>query len=115
MYKSVLLFMSPLGCCCAPEAAGLLPDGSRCTLLGSGWLTLLVRSVEDGWEPLCRFLGKEVPSVPFPNGNPPKAWAERIAVTTAGYHAKAVRNMIVFGAVVVVVVGLLAAKVGGCL
>ncbi|KIX01193.1 uncharacterized protein Z518_08918 [Rhinocladiella mackenziei CBS 650.93] len=26
-------------------------------------------SVEEGWEPLCRFLGKEVPQIPFPNGN----------------------------------------------
>ncbi|OAA81039.1 hypothetical protein LEL_00584 [Akanthomyces lecanii RCEF 1005] len=26
-------------------------------------------SVEDGWEPLCEFLGKPVPSVPFPSGN----------------------------------------------
>lgn len=25
--------------------------------------------VKDGWEPLCKALGKEVPSVPFPNIN----------------------------------------------
>lgn len=25
--------------------------------------------VEDGWTPLCKFLGKDVPDVPFPRGN----------------------------------------------
>jgi hypothetical protein len=85
--------------------------------LGLGEERMLEWSVEDGWEPLCKFLGKQVPDgVPFPKGNPPKAWAERIATTTAGYHAKAVRNMIVFGAVAVVLLGFLVAwKVGRCL
>ena len=27
----------------------------------------------DGWEPLCAFLGKEVPSVPFPRMNERKS------------------------------------------
>jgi hypothetical protein len=30
---------------------------------------LLAYEVKDGWEPLCRFLGKPVPSVPFPSSN----------------------------------------------
>jgi len=30
---------------------------------------LLVFSVDQGWEPLCRFLGVAVPSTPFPNVN----------------------------------------------
>ena len=30
---------------------------------------LLVMSVKDGWEPLCRFLGKPVPNAPFPHAN----------------------------------------------
>ncbi|CAI7568329.1 unnamed protein product [Penicillium viridicatum] len=64
-----------------------LPDGR-----------LLEWSVEDGWEPLCRFLGKPVPDIPFPNGNPPKAWAERIGKTMEAHHKRAVRNMLVFGA-----------------
>jgi len=25
--------------------------------------------VSEGWEPLCKFLGKDVPDVPFPNVN----------------------------------------------
>merc|ERR1712187_847367 len=27
---------------------------------------LLVFSADQGWEPLCKFLGKPIPSVPFP-------------------------------------------------
>jgi len=34
---------------------------------------LLVFSVKEGWEPLCRFLGLQVPSIPFPNINDRKA------------------------------------------
>ncbi len=30
---------------------------------------LLVYRVTDGWEPLCRFLGKPVPDIPFPHAN----------------------------------------------
>lgn len=30
---------------------------------------LLVYSVSEGWEPLCRFLGHPVPDVPFPHAN----------------------------------------------
>jgi hypothetical protein len=30
---------------------------------------LLVYSVTEGWEPLCRFLGHPVPTIPFPHAN----------------------------------------------
>ena len=30
---------------------------------------LLVFNVKEGWYPLCKFLGKEIPGVPFPNVN----------------------------------------------
>ena len=30
---------------------------------------LLVWQVSDGWEPLCKFLGKEVPEGPIPHDN----------------------------------------------
>ncbi|KAJ5319809.1 hypothetical protein PENANT_c026G05592 [Penicillium antarcticum] len=63
---------------------------------------LLEWSVEDGWGPLCEFLNKDVPQEEFPVGNPPKAWAERIAVTMQGHHERALRNMGIFGAVLVV-------------
>lgn len=30
---------------------------------------LLVHDLGDGWEPLCRFLGKPIPDMPYPRGN----------------------------------------------
>ncbi|CAG7943062.1 unnamed protein product [Penicillium salamii] len=63
---------------------------------------LLEWSVEDGWEPLCNFLDKPVPVIDFPNGNPPKAWAERIGKTMKSHHDRAIRNMFLFGALPVV-------------
>lgn len=30
---------------------------------------LLEWYIEDGWEPLCKFLGKPVPDTPFPHAN----------------------------------------------
>ncbi|KAF9772750.1 hypothetical protein IL306_009521 [Fusarium sp. DS 682] len=38
---------------------------------------LLNFKLDDGWEPLCRFLGKEVPDVPFPHVNDSKEYAAR--------------------------------------
>jgi len=37
---------------------------------------LLVFNVKEGWEPLCGFLGVEVPNYPFPKGNDRKAFQE---------------------------------------
>ncbi|KAE8151781.1 hypothetical protein BDV25DRAFT_138496 [Aspergillus avenaceus] len=55
---------------------------------------LLEWSVEDGWAPLCRFLGRDVPDAEFPRGNPPAEWAGRIERTMVAYHRRAVRNML---------------------
>jgi hypothetical protein len=63
---------------------------------------LLEWSVEDGWEPLCDFLGKEVPQSAFPSGNLPVAWAKRITTTMEIHHKRAVRNMIIFSTLVVI-------------
>ncbi|KAI1319739.1 hypothetical protein F5Y16DRAFT_94041 [Xylariaceae sp. FL0255] len=41
---------------------------------------LLRYKIRDGWEPLCKFLGKDVPSVSYPHGNDSGAferWHER--------------------------------------
>ncbi|KAJ5699840.1 hypothetical protein N7536_002853 [Penicillium majusculum] len=38
---------------------------------------LLEWSVEDGWEPLCKFLDKPVPDEPFPRTNTPGSYTER--------------------------------------
>lgn len=39
---------------------------------------LLVWSVSDGWEPLCRFLDLQVPGMPFPHLNDSSEFADRI-------------------------------------
>lgn len=39
---------------------------------------LLVFEVAQGWEPLCKFLGKPIPDVPFPNVNDSKSFIEEI-------------------------------------
>ncbi|KAG6367109.1 hypothetical protein INS49_001291 [Diaporthe citri] len=40
---------------------------------------LLEYKVEDGWGPLCEFLGKSVPEVPFPHANKRKDHVARVA------------------------------------
>ena len=40
---------------------------------------LLEFRVQDGWEPLCKFLGKPVPDVPFPHVNDTETLDERVA------------------------------------
>ncbi|VDP70662.1 unnamed protein product [Echinostoma caproni] len=39
---------------------------------------LLVFQVKEGWEPLCRFLGKPIPEVPFPHVNDRQSMKERL-------------------------------------
>lgn len=43
---------------------------------------LLVFESSEGWEPLCRFLGKEVPGDPYPSVNSTAEFRERISVAT---------------------------------
>ena len=57
---------------------------------------LLEWSPEDGWELLCKFLGKPVPDVPFPNGNDGQAYVEKIGKLYRSFYAKADRNMAIF-------------------
>lgn len=35
-------------------------------------------TVEDGWNPLCEYLEKPIPAVPFPSGNAPPAFLNKI-------------------------------------
>jgi hypothetical protein len=50
-------------------------------------------SVEDGWEPLCHFLGKEVPTTTFPNGNTPAAFIKIIEDNHGKWITDAYWNM----------------------
>ncbi|KAI0477586.1 P-loop containing nucleoside triphosphate hydrolase protein [Xylariaceae sp. FL0804] len=73
-YLFPLFFRAPSG----DTAAGIRKCGPRvyqehCNMV-KGMVPperLLEWTVEDGWEPLCRFLGKDIPDEPFPhvNGN----------------------------------------------
>jgi Sulfotransferase domain len=48
---------------------------------------LLVFSVDQGWEPLCRFLGVPIPAEPFPNVNERAQIKRQLARMTLGAHA----------------------------
>ncbi len=45
---------------------------------------LLTCHLGDGWEPLCRFLGKPVPEVPYPLSNSTEEFKSSIAEMTSG-------------------------------
>ncbi|KAJ5689678.1 hypothetical protein N7462_004070 [Penicillium macrosclerotiorum] len=55
---------------------------------------LLHFDLKDGWEPLCTFLGKEVPQVPFPNINEGDAVKDILAAFTRKSILRASRNII---------------------
>jgi len=50
---------------------------------------LLMFRVDEGWEPLCRFLGVPVPSTPFPNRNESAAFHRDMWRRNAATYAKA--------------------------
>lgn len=61
---------------------------------------LLEWSADEGWEPLCRFLGKEVPDMPFPHANahgPGGGWKMREEMATKRWVEGALTNMILMG------------------
>ncbi|KAK1967052.1 hypothetical protein LY78DRAFT_656707 [Colletotrichum sublineola] len=61
---------------------------------------LLEWSADEGWEPLCRFLGKEVPNVPFPHANaggPGGGWKAREEMATKRWVEGALTNLILMG------------------
>ncbi|GJC86043.1 hypothetical protein ColLi_08881 [Colletotrichum liriopes] len=65
---------------------------------------LLEWSVDEGWEPLCKFLGKEVPDAPFPHANaigPGGGWKAREEMATKRWVEGALTNLILMGFVFV--------------
>ena len=54
---------------------------------------LLEWSPEDGWEPLCEFLGKSVPLKPFPHGNNTIDFTQRIEQLYADFNRRADINI----------------------
>ena len=61
----------------------------------------------DGWDPLCAFLGEEVPSKPYPRENAGEAWVVKMRQRAWGRTKVAVLKMVQG----VVVVGLALAVV----
>ncbi|CCT65189.1 uncharacterized protein FFUJ_02111 [Fusarium fujikuroi IMI 58289] len=50
-------------------------------------------SVEDGWEPLCKFLKRTTPNIPFPNGNKGSdQFQDNMQQATRDIAANALRN-----------------------
>ena len=77
----------------------------ECRRQGREWLEW---KVQDGWEPLCRFLDKSVPDKLFPNENAlaSGSFAQKRAVAHAQRRRRADRNILI--AAVVVTAGLVA-------
>lgn len=65
---------------------------------------------KDGWQPLCAFLGKDVPSVPFPRKNPRDVHLKRIRQRQRVFLKMAIK--VGLGKAVPWVVGLAAVAVG---
>lgn len=66
------------------EAARAVYDGWRDTVLSAiPPDRLLVMRISEGWEPLCAFLGHDVPSDPFPHVNDRDAFRKMIFRLTA--------------------------------
>ena len=64
---------------------------------------LLEWKAADGWAPLCDFLSKPVPEdVEFPKGNPTAEWQQRVKATMQEHDHRALRNMAVFGTLLIV-------------
>ncbi len=57
---------------------------------------LLVFTVDQGWEPLCNFLGEPVPAIPFPNVNDRAQVKKTIANITKGAYLFLVLGAVVF-------------------
>jgi hypothetical protein len=50
-------------------------------------------SPEDGWEPLCKFLGNPVPDGPFPSGNTSEDYNVKVKELYSSFNRRADRNM----------------------
>lgn len=69
----------------------------------------LIWTVEDGWEPLCAFLGRPAPEgEPFPRGNAQDAYLEYVMKKHVDVYAKeALLNVLLGLAVVVGIAGVI--------
>ncbi|KAI9728247.1 MAG: hypothetical protein M1834_007740 [Cirrosporium novae-zelandiae] len=63
---------------------------------------LLDYKFSDGWEPLCKFLGKPIPDVPFPRANDAQEMQDRLTVVLKRAVIKGVRRLAWLGSPMVV-------------
>ena len=77
------------------EARRIVPEEQR-----------LEFSLDQGWEPLCRFLGNEIPNKPFPHANDSASFEAGIKVLVKRMYLRAARQNLPY------VVGALAVGVG---
>lgn len=59
---------------------------------------LLEWKPQDGWEPLCKFLGKPVPSTPFPKANDKEVFAKKSATVVRSTFARFARQLTLYSA-----------------
>lgn len=60
---------------------------------------LLEWTVEDGWEPLCEFLGKPVPDEPFPHTNTVAGFEGQVDRIARNYIMDAVKTVVGISAI----------------
>jgi hypothetical protein len=66
---------------------------------------LLEYKLGSGWEPLCAFLGKPVPDVPFPRVNESAAMEEKIAGVVAKGQQSILKHLALYGLPAVLAIG----------
>ena len=72
---------------------------------------LLEWYIEDGWEPLCKFLGKPVPDVPFPHANAANSgWKAREEQCNKRWVERAFLRLIGMGTMLALVVTIAVVK-----
>ncbi|KAI1082521.1 P-loop containing nucleoside triphosphate hydrolase protein [Whalleya microplaca] len=62
---------------------------------------LLEWTVEDGWEPLCEFLGKPLPDEPFPHANAAAGWSGQESKVAQRFLFGAAKTVMLLGAIIV--------------
>lgn len=74
---------------------------------------LLVMNVKEGWGPLCKFLGKDVPGYPFPRVNDAGTFQQNVEKTFVSINRAVVINAVkTVGAVLAIVIGFILVRPG---
>ena len=62
----------------AKQAIAVFEHHNQAVIAGVPAARLLVYRLEQGWEPLCQFLGTAVPATPFPQVNSTDEWRQQV-------------------------------------